>query len=206
MESLVSVVTEQFQALPPIELVAVLLAIAYLLLAIRQNIWCWFCAAVSTAIYVYLFVEAKLYMESLLNIFYIAMALYGWYVWYFGKTGDAGLPVTIWPRSVHAVALLVIGVISSASGYLLGRFTDAELPYIDSMTTWGAIWATFLVARKVLENWWYWLVIDAASIFIYWSRDLQLTSLLFVIYVALVPIGLWSWTRSYRNQVVPCAA
>lgn len=203
MESLFSVVSEQLRALSPLELLAVLLAIGYLLLAIRQNIWCWFCAAISTAIYVYLFLQSKLYMESLLNIFYFAMALYGWYMWYFGKVGNVELPVSIWRRSVHEVALLVIAVISLTSGYLLDRFTDAAFPYIDSMTTWSAVWATFLVARKVLENWWYWLVIDVVSVFIYWSRDLQLTSLLFVIYVLLVPIGLISWTRSYRRQNLP---
>ncbi len=205
MESLASVVSRQFQALSPLELLAVLLAIGYLLLAIRQNIWCWFFAAVSTAIFVYLFLQAKLYMESLLNIFYFAMALYGWTVWYFGRVGNAELPVSVWSRSIHAVALVVIAAISLMTGYLLDRFTDAAFPYIDSLTTWAAVWATFLVARKVLENWWYWLVIDVVSVFIYWARDLQLTSLLFVIYVMLVPIGLLNWTRSYREvkQIVP---
>jgi nicotinamide mononucleotide transporter len=161
------------------------------------------CAGISTAIYVYLFADAKLYMESFLNGFYFVMAIYGWYVWHFGKSGDDQLPVSVWSRSTHAGALLAIAVISIASGYLLDRFTDAAFPYIDSMTTWSAIWATFLVARKVLENWWYWLVIDAVSVFIYWARDLQLTALLFVIYVVLVPIGLLSWARSYRKQATP---
>lgn len=200
MGSVISVLSEQYQALSPLEFLAVVLAVGYLLLAIRQNIWCWFCAGISTAIYVYLFLQAKLYMESFLNIFYVVMALYGWYMWYFSKAGNAELPVSVWAPSVHAIALLLIAAISLTSGYLLDRFTDAAFPYIDSMTTWSAIWATFLVARKVLENWWYWLVIDAVSVFIYWARDLQLTSLLFVIYVLLVPIGLLSWTRSYRED------
>ena len=195
--------SEQLQALSPLELSAVVLAIAYLVLAIRQNIWCWLCAGISTAIYVYLFADAKLYMESFLNVFYFVMAIYGWYVWYFGKSGDDELAVSVWPRSVHIVAIAIIIVMSLTSGFLLERFTDAEFPYIDSMTTWGAIWATFLVARKVLENWWYWLVIDAVSVFIYWARDLELTSLLFVIYVVLVPIGWLSWSRSYRRQATP---
>ena len=195
-----SVIVEQLRASPPLELIAVVLAIAYLILAIRQNIWCWICAGISTAIYVYLFVDAKLYMESLLNVFYFGMAIYGWSVWHFGRAGDAELPVSVWSLSAHAIALLAIAASSFISGYLLERFTDAAFPYIDSMTTWSAIWATFLVARKVLENWWYWLVIDSVSVIIYWARDLQLTSVLFVIYVILVPIGLISWTRSYRNQ------
>ena len=198
-----SVIIDQLRASPPLELIAVVLAIAYLILAIRENIWCWLCAGISTAIYVYLFVDAKLYMESLLNVFYFGMAIYGWSVWHFGRAGDDELPVSVWPLSVHAVALLAIAAGSFMSGFLLDRHTDAAFPYIDSMTTWSAIWATFLVARKVLENWWYWLVIDSVSVLIYWARDLQLTSVLFVIYVILVPIGLISWTHSYRNQNRP---
>jgi nicotinamide mononucleotide transporter len=206
MRTLSSAIVEQLQALSPLEFSAVVLAIAYLLLAIRQNIWCWFCAGLSTAMYVYLFVDAKLYMESLLNVFYLGMALYGWTVWYSGGAGDAGLPVSVWLPSVHARALLVITATSLLSGYLLERFTDAAFPYIDSMTTWSAIWATFLVARKVLENWWYWLAIDSVSVFIYWERDLQLTSLLFAVYVILVPIGLLNWRRSYDRQATAQAA
>jgi len=179
----------------------VLAAIAYLFLAIRQNIWCWLGAAISTAIYVYLFIVARLYMESALNLFYFAMAIYGWYVWYGGRSGDGELPVSVWPLRVHAIAILAIVAVSVANGYTLARFTNAAYPYIDSLTTWGAIWATFLVARKVLENWWYWLVIDIASIAIYWARDLQLTSILFVIYVFMIPFGMLAWRRSWREQM-----
>ena len=67
------------------------------------------------------------------------------------------------------------------------------------MTTFAAIWATFLVARKVLENWWYWLVIDIASLFIYWDRELQLTSMLFLVYVCMIPVGYVSWRRSMND-------
>ena len=193
-------IAAQARELAPLEAIAVVAAVAYLLLAIRQNIWCWLGAGISTAIYVYLFFAAKLYMESALNLFYFVMAIYGWSVWYFGRSGDEELPVSVWARRVHAAAIASIAVASLASGYLLERHTDAAYPYIDSMTTWGAIWATFLVARKVLENWWYWLVIDAASIIIYWSRDLQLTALLFAVYVVMIPFGLLAWRRSYREQ------
>ena len=182
-----------------LEATAVVLAILYLLLAIRQNIWCWLCAGISTAIYVYLFLDARLYMESALNVFYFAMAIYGWSVWYYGRSEEHELPVSVWPLTVHSYALVAIGILSLISGYLLDNYTQAAFPYIDSMTTWGAIWATFLVARKVLENWWYWLVIDVASVFIYWLRDLHLTSLLFVVYVVMIPFGLVSWTRSWRE-------
>ena len=193
-------IAAQLQAFGPAEIVAVLAAIAYLLLAIRRNIWCWFFAALSTAIYIGLFIGAKLYMESVLNVFYLAMALYGWHVWRSGGDKGGELPVTRWPLSAHAAAVAGIAVTAALIGFLLDSYSDAAFPYADSATTVAAIWTTFLVARKVLENWWYWLAIDSVSIYLYWARDLQLTALLFVLYVLLIPIGLVAWRRAYAEQ------
>jgi nicotinamide mononucleotide transporter len=202
MKDLFYNVVAEAEAWSALEAAAVVLAILYLLLAIRQNIWCWLCAGISTAIYVYLFIDARLYMESALNVFYFGMAIYGWSVWYFGRSDGHELPVSVWRLTWHAYAIAAIFAASLVSGYLLNRYTDAAFPYLDSLTTWAAIWATFLVARKVLENWWYWLVIDIVSMFIYWSRDLQLTSMLFAVYVVMIPFGLVSWTRSWREEQV----
>lgn len=193
-------ILEQAQAQSGLEIIAVIAAIAYLGLAIRQNIYCWLFAAISTAIYVWLFIEAKLYMESVLNAFYLLMAAYGWYVWSSGASESNERPVVKWSIKTHAAAIVAIALASLLNGYLLTAYSDAAFPYIDSMTTWSAIWATFLVTRKVLENWWYWLLIDAASVLIYWSRDLQLTSVLFVVYLVMIPFGLASWSRSYRQR------
>jgi nicotinamide mononucleotide transporter len=185
------------------EMVAVVFAILYFLLAIRENIWCWFFAGVSTAIYVTVYFDAKLYMESALNVFYFAMAIYGWFIWRSG--GEQHLPVVTWPARTHLLAVTAIAVCVAIIGYLLDTLTDAAFPYIDSVTTFAAIWATFLITRKVLENWWYWLVIDIVSIFIYWSRELELTSVLFVAYVVMIPFGLFKWSRSLREQQQPPA-
>ena len=95
-------------ALQWLEVLAVALAILYLVLAIRQNIWCWAAAAVSTTLYLYIMYRAGLYMESALNLFYFGMAIYGWWVWYSGRSGDEELPVSVWPRSVHAIAIASI--------------------------------------------------------------------------------------------------
>jgi len=190
----------------PSEITAVVFAIFYLLLAIRENIWCWFCAGVSTAIYIYVYFGAKLYMESVLNIFYLVMAIYGWYVWQSAKGDNDGLPVTTWSPRIHVIAAGVITALVAASGYILRTYTDAAFPFVDSATTFAAMWATFLVARKVLENWWYWLVIDLVSVFIYWSRGLELTAVLFVFYVVMIPFGLMIWTRSYRSRQEAVAA
>lgn len=196
MDGLPEILRFQLQSLSGLELAAVVLAIAYLVLAIRQNIWCWVCAAISTGIYIFLFVDARLYMESVLNGFYFAMAIYGWFSWRRGSGDEHALPVVCWPLARHVTALAIVVAGSSITGWALSTWTDAVYPYIDSMTTFAAIWATFLVARKVLENWWYWLVIDIASLFIYWDRELQLTSILFLVYVCMIPVGYVSWRRS----------
>ena len=195
------IIVEQAKAQSAFELIAVCSAIAYLVLAIRQNIACWIFAAISTSIYIWLFIEARLYMESALNLFYLIMAGYGWYSWTTGRRGAQQKPVIVWPVSRHAMAISAVIALSLLTGSLLAR-TDAAFPYVDSATTWSAIFATYLVARKVLENWWYWLVIDLVSIFVYWSRDLELTSALFCIYVVMIPFGMIAWTRSYCEQPV----
>lgn len=200
MSGLLTTLAEQAGTYSLIEVIAVLLATAYLLLAIRENIWCWLCAGISTAIYVYLFIHAKLYMESALNAYYFVMAIYGWSLWSSRRADSEHMPVVVWRAKWHAVAIAVILMISAVSGYLMQHFTDAVYPYVDSLTTWGAIWATFLVARKVLENWWYWLAVDFVSIFLFWSNHLELTAMLFAAYVIMIPFGLISWTRSWRAQ------
>jgi nicotinamide mononucleotide transporter len=182
------------------EITAVVLAIAYLVLAIRQNIACWPAALVSTGIYVVLMYQAGLYMESALQFFYIAMAVYGWVNWRRGTAGDHALAVTRWPLASHLVPLLLILVITGLSGYLLTRYTDAALPYLDSFTTWGAILATWMVARKILENWYYWFVIDSVSVYLYVSRGLWLTALLFVLYLVLIVIGYREWRKSMQTE------
>ena len=200
MPDFMATLAEQATYYRGLEGVAVVCAVIYLLLAIRQNIACWFFAGVSTAFYVYVFVDARLYMESALNVFYFAMAVYGWHSWRNAKAETAAqLAVTQWPVATHVTAILVIIAASAVSGYILETMTDAAFPYVDSATTWASIWATYLVTQKVLENWWYWLVIDIASILIYWSRDLELTALLFVVYVIMIPFGLISWRRSMQQ-------
>ena len=184
----------------PWEIAAVVLAIAYLVLAIRQHIGCWPAAIASTTIYIGLMYEARLYMESALQVFYIAVAVYGWQQWRRGGPGGRPLAVQTWPWPRHAVAIAAILALSAGSGYALARYTSAALPYLDSFTTWGAIVTTWMVARKLLENWLYWFVIDSVSLYLYVSRGLLLTAALFALYLVLIVIGYRRWRASLREQ------
>jgi nicotinamide mononucleotide transporter len=186
----------------PWEVLAVVLAIVYLVLAIRESIACWIAAILSTSIYIVLMFEVGLYMESALQFFYIAMAVYGWWSWRGGDGTDHELKVSSWPLARHAVPLSLIMVATLLSGYLLGSFTEAAMPYLDSFTTWGAIVTTWMVARKILQNWHYWFVIDSLSVYLYISRGLYLTAMLFVLYLVLIVIGYRQWRK---NLYVPSA-
>ena len=133
MQDLLSGLVSEAVAWSLLETTAVIAAIAYLVLAIRQNIACWFFALVSTGIYIALFIGARLYMESVLNLFYFGMAVYGWLSWRHG--GDNDLPVSQRGLGFHAVAIAVIVCVALINGALLDRYSDAAFPYIDSLTT-----------------------------------------------------------------------
>ncbi len=182
-----------------LELAAVIFAIAYLVLAIREHIGCWAMALISTTLYLVIFIDVKLYMEAGLQLYYIAMAIYGWQQWQRGGDGT-GVVITTWHPINHLVALALIAMLTFASSHLLSTYTDARLPVIDSFTTWSAIVTTYMVARKVLENWIYWFVIDAISIYLYLDRGLYFTSALFLLYLILVVAGFMTWMEHYRHR------
>ena len=183
-----------------LETLAVVLSIAYLGLAMKENSLCWYCAFFSTAIYVWIFGDVNLYMESGLNLYYMAMAIYGWYQWQHGGSSNQGVLIAIWSPRKHLIALLLILLATALSGYLLAANTDARLPYLDSFTTWASILTTIMVAQKVMENWLYWIVIDSVSIFLYLDRGLHQTAAMFLLYLALAAVGYFSWRKSYHRQ------
>lgn len=183
------------------EMLAVALAIAYLVLAVRQNPLCWYCGFASTAIYTGLFWNVQLLMESALNVYYMGMAVYGWWQWRHGGQGGAELPIQTWRWHRHLLVLGGIILISALSGSLLTQYTQAAWPYLDSFTTWAAVITTFMVARKILESWAYWMVINSTSIFIFVDREMYLTALLLVSYLIISIFGWTNWHRAYRRDL-----
>lgn len=182
-----------------LEIVAVILAIAYLLLAARENILCWYCAFASSAIYSFIFWDVSLLMESLLNIFYVVMAVVGWYEWNRGGRDHSGVRIRSLAGWQHGVIIASLIVAALVNGYLLQMFTGASWPYLDSFTTWASVITTFMIVWKVLENWLYWFAIDSISIYLYIDRELYLTALLFAVYIVIVVFGFAQWLKIYRQ-------
>ena len=192
------------RAMSGLEAMAVLLGVAYLLLAMRESIWCWYAAFISTSLFLGIFWDVQLLMEAALQVYYLIMAVYGWWHWHSGRNHnqehDNAAPIRSWHWHQHALAILLIVVAALASGFVLQKTTDAALPYLDSFTTWGSVVTTWMVARKVLENWLYWLVIDSAAIYLYIDRALYLTAGLFAVYLVIVVFGYLQWLKHYRHQ------
>ena len=204
MDNWLQTVLAAAQSMSLLEVTAVVFAMAYLLLAVRENVLCWLFAFLSTAIYTVLFWDVSLLMESALNVYYMVMAVYGWYQWTRGGTNGDELPHALAVRSMsgshHVWVIAAIVVLSSVSGYLLGEHSSAAWPYVDSFTTWASVITTYLVTRKYLQNWLYWIVIDAVSVPLYIDRGLNLTALLFVAYVVIAVVGYLKWRLHFRNN------
>ena len=139
-------------------------------------------------------------MESALQVYYLAMAVYGWWQWQHGDSSDGELRISRWPPRVHFYAIGAVLLISAGSGQLLREYSSAALPFLDSFTTWGAVLTTWMVAKKVLENWLYWLVIDSVSIYLYVDRELYLTAGLFAAYIIIAVFGFRAWLKHFRSQ------
>jgi nicotinamide mononucleotide transporter len=181
------------------EAVAMILAITYLLLAIKQSLWCWVAAFFSTLIYSIIFFDVSLLMDSALNVYYIVMAVYGWYSWkYAGKLQEEELKVTSYGLNKNIQIISILTIISLILGYIMANYTSADFAYVDSFTTVFAVFTTYMLAKKVLENWIYWIVIDTISIYIYIQKGLNLTAVLFAIYTILAFIAYKNWKEEYE--------
>jgi nicotinamide mononucleotide transporter len=192
----------QLRATSPWEAVAAALGLAYLLLAVRRNLLCWLCAFLSTAIYLVLFARVSLYMQSALQVFYLVMAVVGFIDWRRGSSDVDGVLIRRWSLQQHLVAAVMVAVATIVNGWLL-RHTDAASPYVDSFVTWSSVVTTWMVARRVIENWLYWIVVDAIAAWLYFSQGLLATTILFVIYLGIVVRGYFAWRRELAAQSVP---
>jgi nicotinamide mononucleotide transporter len=188
-----------FAYLFSLEGIAVVLALAYLLLAARENPWCWLCAFISSALYVEILWDVSLLMESVLSIFYVVMAVVGWYEWKRGGSSHKGVEIVSLKWWHHFVLLGITLLLAALNGWLLGLYTTAARPFVDSFVSWGSVITTILVVRKVLENWLYWLLVDGLSAYLYIDRGLYLTALLFGLYLIIVVFGYFRWRTEWHK-------
>ena len=181
-----------------IECVAVFFSILYVILAAKESIWCWGAAAISVILYIYICFFAQLYPETGLQVFYLFMAFYGYYHW---NKKEQSLQISEWSISKHLFILIVGAVLTFLMGFYFATYTNAKMPIVDSFTTVFSLFATYMVVKKILGNWLYWIVIDTVSVYLYSSRDLHLTSLLFMTYTIIAIFGYSNWLKMMQKDV-----
>jgi len=183
-----------------LEVLATLFGLAYVILAAKKNIWCWLMGIIGSISSIYLFwFYSKLYAEAILSFYYVITGIIGWIYWDKPKTE---LPVLKVSYTAHSL-FIVIGIGLSFAFYSLVTyvFTDAARPLLDSFTTVFSFLATLITIKKWISNWIYWIVIDAVTAYMYWSRDLNIYSGLMILYTVLAIYGYLQWRKSEAKTV-----
>jgi nicotinamide mononucleotide transporter len=175
-----------------------ILALVYVVLAAIENVWCWLFGILSSLCSVYLCFSGQLFLESALQIFYVIIGIYGWYEWLHGAKGNER---TIISYSILKIATLIfIGIIIwFPLGYTAKNYSTQAMPYLDACITAFSIVATWMTAKKIIQNWIFWIIIDGLAVALYASRSFYLIALLYGIYTILSIIGYFQWKK--RIQV-----
>jgi len=182
-----------------LELAGSFLGIVYVILATKQNIWCWYAGFVNVALYIFIFIDAKLYGDMALQVFYLVMSIYGWYQWKFART-DLNMKIAV--SHIKTKLLLWVIFITSAMavifGYLL-TFTDTDVPRLDGIVTALGLTGTWMTARKYIENWLVWIIANTLCIAIYFYKDLYPTLVFYFIITVLAVIGYYQWKKELKK-------
>ncbi len=186
--------------LNPVEVFGVVTALVCVWLYTRQNVWSWPLTIVSAGLYMIVFFQARLYADVGLQGVYIVVAVYGWYEWRFGGPQHNALPVS---RLTRTTALSLLGIVVVGTGFLaypLATYTNASLPFWDSLTTAMSLVAQWMLAKKILESWFVWIVADTLYVGIFLYKALYLTAGLYVVFLGLAVSGFIAWRSSMRAE------
>ena len=199
-----------------LEIIAVITAILYLVLAAKEDVKCWYAAIISSSLYFYIMLNAGLLMEAILQVFYVGMAIYGWKQWNKLSNEQYEIRIKKWKKINHLYAVGIVVILAIISKDILEKYTNAVFPFLDALTTFGAIITTYMVAKKIIENWIYWFVIDSISIYLFYLTEPEikrsvfldgpfilgrlLKSILFFIYLIIIIFGYKSWNKKLKEN------
>ncbi|PKQ61767.1 hypothetical protein BZG01_18575 [Labilibaculum manganireducens] len=177
-----------------IEIIGTIAGLIFLFLEIKQNKWLWPVGLLTSVMYIYVFFIAKLYADMSLQFYYVFISIYGWIVWSKGA-GQKEIPVTKLSKGLFLILFGASMLIYAVISYILVAHTDASIPYWDAFTTALSIVATWMLARKILEQWLVWVIVNAVSLGLYIYKGLYPTSVLFFFYTVLAVVGYIQWKK-----------
>ncbi len=185
-----------------VENLGVLTGMLYIILSVRQNIWCWIFGIISSGIYLVVFFNAKIYADMSLQLYYVVMGVYGWMHWARVDNNLQKEKLPVLKLNIKSATILfgiTTGLFFSIAWFLI-QFTDSSIPWVDAFTTSLSFTATWMLARKIIEHWIIWVVVDAVSIGLYFYRGLYSSMLLFGVLTALAIYGYFEWKKEWKKN------
>lgn len=185
-----------------VEVIGAALGLIFLYLEIKENVWLWPVGLISSAFYVFIFFEAKLYADMSLQGYYVAIAIYGWYKWLRGSgdSDDDNLPIVRITGQLAAKLLVACVLLFAATAVILTRYTDSQVPYWDSFATSLSIVATWMLAKKIIEMWWVWVIANFVSLGLFWWKGLYPSVFLYFFLAVMSVVGYCSWKKKLAEQ------
>ena len=187
------------------EIVAAALGFLYVVLVVRQSVWCWPAGLVSAGLYVLVFFQARLYGQTALQCVYVVLMAYGWHAWSRGGASGGRLEVSLAPRRWRAGLALGGAAFAARLGALHAQGTDGAVPFWDAGTTSFSLVAQWMTARKWIESWLVWIPVNAVYVGLYASQGLYWTAALYAAFLVLAVLGLLAWRRSLRAPTTAAA-
>jgi nicotinamide mononucleotide transporter len=179
-----------------IEWIAAICGLMCVWLTVRQNVLCWPIGLIQVVLYIGVFYAARLYSDLILHVIYVGMQIYGWYHWLYGGQKRTELKVSVLPGKVRSVWILTGIAATTVWGYLMATYTDAAAPYADAFIAVMSLIAQWLMARKKLESWHFWIVVDLVAIVVYLYKELFVTTGLYSVFLLLAITGYSQWKRT----------
>ena len=182
----------------PLEILATIFGLWSVIAYVRESVWAWPSGLINVLLYILLFWNARLYADTGLQVVYVVLQGYGWWLWLHGGPQQGTLAITRTSRQ-EWLQLVGIGLVAYLPiGWFLDTWTDTDVPWWDAAPTISSLIAQWMISRKKLENWWVWIVTDLVYIPLYAYKNLWLTAALYVVFLTLCIIGLRQWTRTVR--------
>jgi len=181
-----------------VEIIGALLGVSYVILSVRQSILTWPAGILTSAFYIFVFLKSGFYAYMGLQVYYVLISLYGWYFWMKGNRKDEKRQSSVGRLNFRSGMILLVftSLIFVLIHFMLNKFTDSRIPVTDSILTAFSITATWLLARKILENWLLWIMVDAVSAIVFSVKGMWPTSVLYFIYTVLAVSGFLKWKKS----------
>ncbi len=182
-----------------IEVAGVVISLVYLSFSVRQKIWLWPFGILSALFYIVIYYDHALYADMSLQFYYVIISIYGWFWWKKRSnenTHETELKVRSLNRQLLFKSMIVFLLLWAGLFGILANLTDSDVPVMDALTTAGGIVATWMLARKYIENWLLWIFVDGVSIFLYLYKELYATAILFLIYTLIAVFGYRSWKQT----------